>query len=180
MLPLGATQQILQSHNKPDFSTFQNQFNSYLNLLFQYPLTQISKDERTCIFVFCDLGPHAFTFYFTFRPHAFTFYFKFLPRTFIFYLWFSLNTFTFYFIILFNFFFKLGTITFNFHFSFKFQGLLNLKSGFRTYGLTFSWGWMGIPFWPRCNIHKVHIGLKAHTVQILQNANLKTTKEQYS
>ena len=141
MLPLGATQQILQPHNKPDFSTFQNQFNSYLNLLFQYPLTQISKDERKCIFIFSNLGPHAFTFYFKFLPHTFTlyfkflphtftFYFKFLPHTFAFYLKSSPNTFTSYFIILFNFFFKLGTITFNFHFSSKFQGLLNLKSGF--------------------------------------------------
>ena len=119
MLPLGATQQILQPHNKPDFSTFQNQFNSYLNLLFQYPLTQISKDERKCIFIFSNLGPHAFTFYFKFLPHTFTFYLKF-----------SRNTFIFYFIILFNFFFKLGTITFNFHFSSEFRGLLNLKSGF--------------------------------------------------
>ena len=139
MLPLGATQQILQPHNKPDFSTFQNQFNSYLNLLFQYPLTQISKDERTCIFVFCGLGPHAFTFYFKFLPHTFTFYFKFLPHTFAFYLKSSPNPFTSYFIILFNFFFKLGTITFNFHFSSKFQGLLNLKIWRLNIRFTFSW-----------------------------------------
>ena len=170
MLPLGATQQILQPHNKPDFSTFQNQFNSYLNLLFQYPLTQISKDERKCIFIFSNLGPHAFTFYFKFLPHTFTFYLKF-----------SRNTFTFYFIILFNFFFKLGTITFNFHFSSEFQGLLNLKSGF----------W--IPFWPRCNTpkvsqaskYKVRSWLWAPDINwrhrlILQNANLKTTIERYS
>ena len=194
MLPLGATQQILQSHNKPDFSSFQiNWIYDWISY-FNIPWLKLVKMRESAYLSSATLD-HTFSlsishFVQTLSLSISNFFHTLSPSISSFY---SISIST------------LGTNTFNFHFSSKFQGLLNLKSGGWTFGLLFV-GLIGVStissgrgreslFGPGCKHPEGQSSIKiqsqimaqgsryqvkAHTVQISQNVNLKTTREQYS